>query len=82
LAEKDPIEVFQFYNAMRNRKCDHHETTHLIGVILTPLMFQVMNEQRPFDIDGYRSLLKKYKTRNLDKLFDQLLGENESDSDE
>ena len=44
--------------------------------------FQAMNERRPFDTEGYRGLLKKYKTRNPDKLFDQLLSEGESDSDE
>jgi len=82
LAERNPVEVYQFYNAMRNKKCGHHETTHLIGAILTPLMFQVMNERRPFDIDGYRNLLKKYKTRNPDKLFELLLKDNESDGDE
>jgi len=82
LAEREPIEVFQFYNAMRNKKCDHHETTHLIGAILAPLMFRIMKERRPFDIDGYRSLLKKYKTRNPDKLADLLFSDGESDSDE
>ena len=82
LAERDPIEVYQFYNAMRNKKCNHHETTHLIGAILTPFMFEAMNGRRPFDTDGYRGLLKKYKNRNPDKLFNQLLNEGESDGDE
>jgi hypothetical protein len=81
LAEREPIEVFQFYNAMRNKKCSHHETTHLIGAILTPLMFQTMKERSAFDIDGYKSLLKKYKTRNPDKLFDQLSNDSGSDVD-
>jgi hypothetical protein len=62
---------------MRNKKCTHHETIHLIAAILTPLMFQVMKERRPFDIDGYRSLLKKYKTRNPDKIFDELIDERD-----
>lgn len=82
LADKNPIEVFQFYNAMRNKRCSHHDTLHLIGAILAPLMFQVMKERKPFDIDGYRSILKKYKTRNPDKMFDKLLGGEESGSDE
>jgi hypothetical protein len=81
LSEKDPIEAFQFYNAVRNKKCSHHDTIHIIGAILTPFMFRVMNERAPFDRDGYRSLLKKYKTRNPDKLFEMLLSGSESDSD-
>ncbi|MEA2039608.1 MAG: plasmid pRiA4b ORF-3 family protein [Thermodesulfobacteriota bacterium] len=72
LSEKDPIEVFQFYNAMRKKKCSHHDSVHMIGAILAPLMFSVFEKQRPFDIDTYKHLLKKYKTRNPDKLFDLL----------
>ena len=72
LAEREPIEVFQFYNAMRKKKCSHHDSIHLIGAILAPLMFSVIEEQRPFDIDTYKHLLKKYKTRNPGKLFDLL----------
>jgi hypothetical protein len=82
LAEREPIEVFQFYNAMRKKKSTHHEAIHLVGAILTPLMFQTMKERRPFDVDGYRSLLKKYKTRNPDKIFDQLSKDFEPDVDE
>ncbi|MBC8458438.1 MAG: DUF1841 family protein [Deltaproteobacteria bacterium] len=72
LSEREPIEVFQFYNAMRKKKCSHHESIHLIGAILAPLMFSVIKEQRPFDIDTYKHLLKKYKTRNPGKLLDLL----------
>ena len=72
LSEKEPIEVFQFYNAMRKKKCSSHESIHLIGAILAPLMFSVVEEQKPFDIDTYKHLLKKYKTRNPDKIFDLL----------
>jgi len=52
LAAKDPIEVFQFYNAMRKRKCSHHDTIHLLGAIFVPLMFDTMKHQTPFDHDG------------------------------
>ena len=64
LSEREPIEVFQFYNAMRKKKCSHHDSIHLIGVILAPLMFSVIKEQKPFDIETYKHLLKKYKTPN------------------
>ena len=33
LEARDPIEVLQFYNAMRKKKCSHHDTIHLIGAI-------------------------------------------------
>ena len=69
LAAKDPIEVFQFYNAMRKKKCSHHETIHLIGAILVPLMFDTMNHKKPFDNDRYVSLLKKYKLRKPDNIW-------------
>jgi hypothetical protein len=82
LTDRDPIEVFQFYNAMRNKKCSHHETTHLIGAILAPFMFHSMGNKTSFDIDGYKSVLKQYKTRNPHKLFDQLFPDPEADLDE
>jgi hypothetical protein len=72
LANKDPIEVFQFLNAMKKKRCSHHEVVHMIGAILAPLMLSIMHEQRPFDQDIYTSLLKKYKNRNPDKFFDLL----------
>ena len=72
LAERDPIEVFQFYNAMRKKKCSHHDTIHLIGMILAPLLFGVLQEHMPFDLDTYKALLKKYKTRNPEKIPDLL----------
>ena len=69
LAAKDPIEVLQFYNAMRKKKCSHHDTIHLIGAILVPLMFDTMKHQKPFDNDRYVSMLKKYKSRKPDKIW-------------
>lgn len=68
LAAKDPIEVFQFYNAMRKKKCSHHDTIHLIGAIFVPLMFDTMKNKVPFDNKRYVSLLKKYKSRKPDKI--------------
>lgn len=69
LAAKDPIEVFQFYNAMRKKKCSHHDTIHLVGALLVPLMFDTMKNQAPFDHDRYVSMLKKYKSRHPDKIW-------------
>ena len=69
LAARAPIEVYQFYNAMRKKKCSHHDTIHLIGAILMPLMFDTMKHQKPFDNDRYVSMLKKYKLRKPDKIW-------------
>ena len=69
LAAKDPIEVFQFYNALRKKKCSRHDTIHLIGAILVPLMFDTMKNKTPFDNDRYVSMLKKYKSRKPDKIW-------------
>jgi len=69
LAAKDPIEVFQFYNAMRKKKCSHHDTIHLIAALLVPLMFDTLKNKAPFDNDRYVSMLKKYKSRKPDKIW-------------
>ena len=69
LAAKDPIEVYQFYNAMRKKKCSHHDTIHLIGAILLPLIFDTMKHQKSFNNDRYVSMLKKYKSRKPDKIW-------------
>jgi hypothetical protein len=72
LAARDPLEVYQFYNAMRNKKCSHHDTIHLIGAIFVPLMFDTMKNKAPFDNDRYVSMLKKYKSRKPDKIWELL----------
>ncbi len=81
LEAKDPIEAFQFYNAMRKKHLSHHETIHLIGSIFAPLMFDVLKQGKPFDSKSYTSLLKKYKRKKperipaaLDKDLESLFG--------
>ncbi|MBC8391421.1 MAG: DUF1841 family protein [Deltaproteobacteria bacterium] len=69
---KDPIEALQFYNAMRQKKYPHHDTLHLLGAILAPLMFSTLQTKTPFQIDNYKKLLTKYKKRRPDKIFDLL----------
>ena len=67
LEQKNPIEVVQFYNAMRKKKYSHHDAIHLVGQILIYLIYDVMENQRPFDLLTYQKLLKKYKSRNPEK---------------
>ena len=72
LEAKDPIEVYQFYNSMRKNKISHHDTIHLIVAILAPLMFNVMRQRKEFDLDKYKSLLKKYKNKRLRKIYESM----------
>jgi hypothetical protein len=72
LEAKDPIEVYQFYNSMRKKKYPRHATIHLIAAILAPLMLQVMQERKEFDLDIYKSLLKRYKNKQPSKIYDSM----------
>ena len=71
----DPIEVVQFFNAMRQKKYDRHDAIHLVGQILIYLVFEMSEYQKPFDLDTYRKLLDKYKSCDPEALTDLL--ENE-----
>ena len=64
LEDRNPIEAFQFYNAMRKKNCSRHDAIHLVGLILTPLIFRVLKHGEPFDQPLYVRLLKKYRNRN------------------
>ena len=72
LEQRDPVEAYQFYNAVRKKKYSHHDAIHFMGQILICLIFDVIEYKRPFDLETYRHLLKKYKTRNPEKLMDLL----------
>jgi len=71
LEARDPIEAYQFYNAMR-KKLSHHDTIRLIAAILAQLIFRVMEQREEFELDTYRSLLKKYKGKKPDKIYESL----------
>ncbi|MBW2335583.1 MAG: DUF1841 family protein [Deltaproteobacteria bacterium] len=75
LEDNDPLEIVQFFNAMRQKKYSRHDSIHLVGQILTCLIFEMLEHQKPFDLETYRKLLNKYKSRNPEKLMDLL--ENE-----
>jgi hypothetical protein len=78
LENRDPIEVYQFYNAMRKKKASHHDALHLIGVVLAPLIWKTLREQRAFDLEEYRSRLKKLKYMKPGKIFDLIEKEEAS----
>lgn len=72
IQDRDPIEAFQFYNAMLRKKCSRHEAIHLLNIILVKFIFQILKEKKPFPLESYRKILKEYKSRRPEKI-DQLL---------
>jgi len=80
LADKDPIEVLQFYNSMRKKKYPHHDTIHLIGAILAPFVFGTLQNKTPADMKKYRSILKKYKDRKPERIWALLEKDSDLDS--
>jgi hypothetical protein len=77
LEEKNPIEVVQFYKAMQRKGSSRHDTIHLIGVILAPVMFSVLKDKSSFDLDTYRALLRKYKSKDPEEIMDLLVSEDQ-----
>jgi len=72
LKERNPIEVFQFFNAMRQNKVSRHEAIHCIATIFSYLLYGVLKEEHPFDLEKYRSLLKRLKNKKPDKIIPAL----------
>jgi hypothetical protein len=77
LENRDPLEVYQFYNAMRKKKATHHEALHLIGAVLAPLLFGTLKDLKAFDLEEYRSRLRKFKSMKPEKIFDAMEREEE-----
>ena len=82
VADRDPIEALQFYNAMIGRKCSRHEALHLLAAILLKFLFPFLQGRRELRLDTYRELLKKYKSRRPDKIQDLLDEEPDSVEDD
>ena len=72
LEAKDPIEAYQFYNALRKKRISHHDTIHYIAAILAPLMLHAMRQRKEFNLDMYKSLLKRYKNKRPSKIYDSM----------
>ena len=66
--DRNPIEAFQFYNAMLRNKCSRHEAIHLLNIILVKFIFQILKEKKLFPLESYRKILKEYKSRNPKKI--------------
>ena len=68
IEDRDPIEAFQFYNAMLQNKCSRHEAIHLLLNIIIRFLFQALKEKVAFPLDSYREVLVAYKSRKPDKI--------------
>jgi len=79
LKKREPIEAYQFYLAMLKKKCTRHEVIHLIAAIFTNFLFRVLKYHEPFDNDGYKHLLKKYKNQNPHRIWTFLDASGESE---
>ncbi len=75
LESREPIEAFQFYNAMKKNKISRHETIHCIVNILIYLAYDVFKGIAAFNMEEYKSLLKRYKNKKPDKIQSSLVRE-------
>jgi hypothetical protein len=66
--DRNPIEAFQFYNAMLRKKCSRHEAIHLLGNILVRFIFYTLKEEKPFPLDHYCKVLRELKSRKPEKV--------------
>jgi len=66
--DRNPIEAFQFYNAMLRNKCSRHEAIHLLTIILVKFIFETLKNKVPFPLDNYCKILKEYKSRKPEKI--------------
>ena len=76
--DRDPIEAFQFYNAMLRKKCNRHEAIHLLSSILVKFIFQILKDKKPFPLESYCKILKEYKSRSPKKIH-RLVEDNQFD---
>jgi len=76
--DREPVEAFQFYNAMLRNKCSRHEAIHLLNIILVKFVFRTLKERTPFPLDSYRKILKEYKSRKPEKI-NRLLEDSQID---
>ena len=69
---RDPVETSEFFHAMRNKSYSQHDAVHFIGQIFLYLIVDVLESNKPFDLETYRNLLTKYKDCDPMELVDLL----------
>ena len=68
IEDHDPVEAFQFYNAMLRNRCTRHEAIHLLANILVRFLFQTLKAKKPFPLESYRKVLSEYKSKKPEKI--------------
>lgn len=68
LSTQFPIEAFQFYVAIRKKKVSRHDAIHFIAMILLYVLDQDFKGDKPFNLELYRSILKRYKNKKPEKI--------------
>jgi len=76
--DREPIEAFQFCNAMLRNKCNRHEAIYLLNIILVKFIYRALKERTPFPLDSYCNILKEYKSRKPEKI-NRLLEDSQID---
>jgi len=61
---QDPVEAVRFFNSMRKRNLDPHETIHLMGLIFQYAMFSSLGEPDGIVEAHYQSLLEEYQEKD------------------
>lgn len=72
LEARDPVEVFQFYRSMLRKGRTRHESVHLIGAVLMPLVAESVQRMSHFDNERYARLLRRVRSMNPDRIWDRL----------
>ncbi len=72
LKERDPIEVYQFYNAMLRKKMPRHDIIHLVGRLLANFIFRMMHHKIEMDLKAYKLILKRCKNINPGKVWESI----------
>lgn len=68
LESREPVEVFQFFNNVRKKGLDSHQTVDLIIAVFGGLIAQAQEEKKSFNYARYKNLLKRGKDKKLLKL--------------
>ena len=72
LKEGDPIEVYQFYNAMLRKKMPRHDIIHLVGRLVANFIYRMMHNKIEMDLVAYKSILKICKNTNPNKIWESI----------
>lgn len=72
IRQRDPIEVYQFYNAMLRKKMPRNDVIHLVGRLVSYFIFRMMHQKIEMDLIAYKSILKRCKNINPGKVWESI----------